>query len=85
MSVSIERIEHILKVCDNSVKLFMSDLSRYDTIRDAVLTCAQKLTKVSLIYRTEPATKSENKQKKTKKQKPDTLSVNSPGNPWSQS
>jgi len=66
MSVSIERIEHILKVCDNSGKLFMSDLSRYDTIRDAVLTCAQKLTKVSLIYRTEPATKSENKQKKLK-------------------
>ena len=24
---------------------------RYDTIRDAILTCAQKLTEVSLIYR----------------------------------
>ena len=30
---------------------------RRDTIRDAVLTCAQKLTLVSLIYRTEPTTK----------------------------
>jgi len=27
-------------------------LSRYDTIRDAILTCARKPTKVSLIYRT---------------------------------
>jgi len=38
--------------------------------RDAVLTCAQKPTRVSLIYRTEPTTKS-GKQKKSKK--PDTL------------
>jgi len=30
---------------------------RYDTLRDAILTCAQKLTRVSLIYRTEPTTK----------------------------
>jgi len=30
---------------------------RCDTIRDAILTCAQKLTRVSLIYRTEPTTK----------------------------
>jgi len=28
-----------------------------NTIRDAILTCAQKLTRVSLIYRTEPTTK----------------------------
>ena len=32
-------------------------------IRDAILTCNQKLTRVSLIYRTEPTTK---KWKKTK-------------------
>ena len=32
--------------------------SRYDTIRDAILTCAQKPTWVRLIYRTEPTTKS---------------------------
>jgi len=31
--------------------------SCYDTIRDATLTCARKLTWVSLIYRTEPTTK----------------------------
>ena len=30
---------------------------RYDTIRDAILTCAQKPTWVSLIYRTEPTAK----------------------------
>jgi len=30
---------------------------RYDTIRDAILTCARKPTWVSLIYRTEPTTK----------------------------
>jgi len=30
---------------------------RYDTIRDAILTCAQKLIYVSLIYRTEATTK----------------------------
>ena len=30
---------------------------RYDTIRDAILTCARKPTRVSLIYRTEPTTK----------------------------
>ena len=29
----------------------------YDTIRDAILTCARKPTWVSLIYRTEPTTK----------------------------
>jgi len=29
---------------------------RYDTIRDAILTCARKPTRVSLIYRTEPTT-----------------------------
>jgi len=29
----------------------------YDTIRDAILTCARKPTGVSLIYRTEPTTK----------------------------
>jgi len=39
---------------------------RYDTIRDAVLTCTKKLTSVSLIYRTEPTTKSgKQKSKKT--------------------
>ena len=30
---------------------------RYVTMRNAILTCAQKLTRVSLIYRTEPTTK----------------------------
>jgi len=35
-----------------------------DTIRDAILTCAQKPTKVSLIYRTKPTTKVEKKEKK---------------------
>ena len=30
---------------------------RYDTIRDAILTCARKPTEVSFIYRTQPTTK----------------------------
>ena len=30
---------------------------QYDTIRDAILTCARKPTSVSLIYRTEPTIK----------------------------
>ena len=31
--------------------------TKYDTIRDAILTCARKPTRVSLIYRTESTTK----------------------------
>ena len=38
-------------------QLCASLTTRYDTIRDAVLTCARKPTWVSLIYRTEPTTK----------------------------
>jgi len=30
---------------------------RYDTIRDAISTCARKPIRVSLVYRTEPTTK----------------------------
>ena len=37
---------------------------RYDTIRDAILTCARKPTPVSLIYRTETTTKNCKKRKK---------------------
>ena len=36
---------------------------RYDTIRDAILTCARKPTQVSLIYRTERQLKSVKKRK----------------------
>ena len=39
---------------------------RYDTIRDAILTCARKPTRVSLIYRTEPTTKKCKNRKKLK-------------------
>jgi len=41
--------------------------TRYYTTRDAVLTCNQKLTRVSLIYRTEPTTKKWGKNRKTNK------------------
>ena len=61
---------------------------RYDTIRDAVLTCNQKPTWVGLIYRNEPATKKwEKNWKKLKGKKRICLevSINSPQNPWSQS
>jgi len=42
---------------------------RNDTIRDAILTCNQKLTRVSLIYRTEPTTKKWKKAEKKLKSK----------------
>jgi len=54
---------------------------RYDTIRDAILTCAQKLTWVpSLIYRTEPTTKKCKAEKLKSKKKRICLkiSINSP-------
>jgi len=60
-------------------------LTTHDTIRDATLTCAQKLTWVSLIYRTEPTTEKWKKLKIKKKRICSEVSVNSPGNPWSQS
>jgi len=62
-------------------------LLRYDTIRDAILTCTRKPTWVSLIYRTEPTSKNWEK-RQTKKIKYILCSevlVNSPGNPWIQS
>jgi len=55
---------------------------RYDTIRDAILTCARKPTWVSLIYHTEPTIKKCKNRKKTKSRKqicPE-ITVNSPGN-----
>ena len=59
---------------------------RYGTIWYAILTCAQKLTWVSLIYRTNQRLKSRKKKKSTsKKWICSELLVNSPGNPWSQS
>ena len=54
---------HIILVYISS---FWTSWLGYDATRDAVLTCAQKLTRVSLIYRTEPTIKS-GKQKKSKK------------------
>jgi len=59
---------------------------RYD-IRDAILTCAQKPTRVSFIYRTEPTTKKWKTEtlKSKKKRMCSELSVNSPRNPCSQS
>ena len=57
---------------------------RYDTIRDAILTCARKPTWVSLIYRTEPTTKKcKNRKTKSRKQICSEMTVNSPGNPCS--
>ena len=55
-------------------------------IRDAILMCNQKLTPVSLIDRTEPTTKKWKTEKlKSKKWVCSEVSVNSPGNQWSQS
>jgi len=52
-------------------------------IRDAILTRAQKLTQVSLTYRTEPETKKWEKEKLKSKKRSicSEVSVNSPGNP----
>ena len=59
-----------------------SSTIRYDTIRDAMLTCARKPTWVRLIYRTEPTTK-KCKNRKKLKQIWQEITVNSPGNPRS--
>jgi len=68
-------------------ELSMTLTIRLDTIRDAILTCDRKPTWVSLIYRTETTTKSgkQKKLKSTKKRIRSEVSVNSPGNPCSQS
>ena len=51
-------------------------ITTYDTIRDAILTCAQKPTRVSLIYRAEPTTKKRKiKKSKTKKRTCSEVSV----------
>ena len=64
----------------------ISDILRYDTIRDAILTCARKPTWVSLIYLTEPTTKKWKTEKlKRKKRICSGVSVNSAGNARSQS
>ena len=58
---------------------------RYDTIRDAILTCARKPTRVSLIYRTEPTTKKCKTEKtKSRKQICSEITVNNLGNPLSE-
>jgi len=44
-------------------------LLRYDTIQDAILTCARKSTRVFLIYHTEPTTKKCKNRKKLKSRK----------------
>ena len=61
------------------------DSLRYDTIRDAILTCARKPTWISLIYRTQPTTKKcKNRKTKSTKQICSEITVNSPGNPCSE-
>jgi len=58
----------------------------YDTIRDAILTCARKKTWVSLIYRTAPTTeKCNNRKTKSSKQICSEITVTSLGNPCSES
>jgi len=58
----------------------------YDTIRDAILTCARKPTRVSLIYRMELTTKNcKNRKTKSRKQICSEITVSSLGNPCSDS
>ena len=59
ISYSVPLVKALFRNIYNIIVLFCAFQS-YEighTIRDAVLTCAQKLTRVSLIYRTEPTTK----------------------------
>jgi len=52
-------VENARLLCPQMILTYVSNLGlRYDTIRDAIVTCNQKLTLVSLIYHTETATKS---------------------------
>ena len=71
---------HITELTQTTMKL------RYDTIRDAILTCTRKPTRVNLIYRTEQTTKKCKNRKKLKveKQTCSEITVNSPGNPRSE-
>jgi len=66
-----------LQRIDYSVHNYSSLHSVYDTIRDAILTCARKPTWVSLIYRTETTTKKCKNREKTKTWKTDMLRSNS--------
>ena len=62
------------------------DTIRYDTIRDAISACARKPTWVSLIYRMELTTKKCKTEKlKSRKQICSEITVNSLGNPCSES
>jgi len=73
-------------VCAVSICELTSMRYEYDTIRDAILTCARKPARVSLIYRTEPTTKKCKTRKKTKSRRQicSEITVNSPGNPCSE-
>jgi len=53
-NIGKQSVESLESVLENKRKATVGRI--YDTIRDAILTCAQKLTRVSLIYRTEPTT-----------------------------
>jgi len=56
------------------------------SIRDAILMCARKPTRVSLIYSTEPTTKKcKDRKTKSRKQICSEITVNSLGNPCSES
>ena len=56
MTVHAQRQCHEINVTHQQTRS-THDTIRYDTIRDAVLTCAQNPTRVSLIYSTETRTK----------------------------
>ena len=52
-----EQVAYTLTISGCPVDKFASSVLRYDTIRDAILTCARKPTWIGLIYRTETTTK----------------------------
>jgi len=62
-----------------------TERNKGNTIRDAILTCARKPTRVSLIYRTKPTSKKcKNRKTKSRKQMCSEITVNRPGNPCSE-
>jgi len=70
----------------NMPDLIACRLQSYDSLRDAIIMCARKLTWVSLIYCTEPTIKKCKIEKlKGKNRICSEVTVNSLGNPWSQS
>ena len=80
-----QHVSIIWYIASHNIYVHATRTITYDTIRDAILTCARKPTWISLIYRTQPTTKKcKNRKTKSRKQICSEITVNSPGNPCSE-